>query len=299
MVTKLNEAYSPELPRWLLNGIGLLGRSSKNRARGLVTLGIDPAHSAFITAPVPTSGRDAFFKDPNKIPVYRLLNKYGNEYVYIPGVNGDDMIGYNGDMWYLKDLSRKALLSMTTEFGYIVPDNSAKELRSQRSKNRPDNRRNNAQYQRDIYGKDENGYTDYQNPIGKEWVTQPGYDKSGYKLDPEKYVRKLNEIGLDNYADKLEKYYNMIVDAQKSVADALLNYDVKADLDDYYSTPLGKRARYLEDAITDYKSLTREVSAVIKRYDAGRIDESEANTLLKTWVGDYGSRIYRTIKNLK
>lgn len=294
MVIKLKEAFSKGLPQWLLKELGLLGRgSNKYWANELTKLGIDPANAEYIPADIPTSGRDPFFKDLTKLPVYRLQDNR----VYIPGYNDGGMVRYNGEYWYYKDLSRKALLSMTTEFGYLVPSNEVAELRKQRKANKPYDRKKAAQHRQPEYNNTkEDGSRDWDNPSGYKWVTNSGYDKSGYKLDPEKYVRKLNEIGLNNYSAKLKKYYNVIVEAQKSVADAVLNFDVRSTSD---GIELRDLTHYLGNAISNYKSLSREIDILLKEVNSGEESREEADRYLSRWTSRYGERIYDSINELK
>lgn len=301
MVIKLTEAFSKGLPQWLLKGLGLLGRgNNKYWANELTKLGIDPANAEYIPADTPASGRDPFFKDLTKLPVYRLQDNR----VYIPGYNDGGMVRYNGEYWYYKDLSRKALLSMTTEFGYLVPSNEVAELRKQRKANKPYDRKKAAQHRQPEYNNTkEDGSRDWDNPSGYKWVTNSGYDKSGYKLDPEKYVRKLNEIGLNNYSAKLERYYKMIADAQSKLSTVLTNYDLQSDLDNRYGSwssgsPFKDLANYLDRAIYSYKELVRDINRALKQREANpeRYATSE-DSFLSAIFASSGGQIYRSIRD--
>jgi hypothetical protein len=131
---KLKEEYSPDLPQWLLRAFGLNRNNRYNAAKThFKTAGINLANAKYVPADIPAGGRDAFYKDSNKIPVYRL-NFDGQTAVYIPGVNDDDNVWVNGRYQRFKNMSKANLLNHTEDFGYIEydPEMDPRHIQKQR-----------------------------------------------------------------------------------------------------------------------------------------------------------------------
>mgnify|MGYP003291276341 CR=1 FL=1 len=135
----------------------------------------------------------------------------------------DDMnVSENVDRFYVNDMPMKDILDLAIEFGYIDLNDPTNKMNAKRVE-----RSNLAYSLRDVtrdrekgqhavyhhtYGKKPDGRTDWNNIVSTSisWVTKDGYDKSGYKLDPEKYRKMLDDVGLENYGARLQSYYNKL-----------------------------------------------------------------------------------------
>ena len=304
---KLREDYSESIPQWVLNGL----RLTRDRGWGaskFADKGIDMSTAKFVPAEPPRSGRDPFYHDGNKFPVY-LLDFNGRTTVYAPGINDNEEVYWDGKYTKLRNLSKKTLLNHTDDFGYIEYDSKKdpRTLQVDRSAAKQGanlDRRKNAQKPRNVYGDKTTkwGTKSYEddNIIGRKWITEPGYDKSGYKLDPEKYVRQLNSMGLKTYAQKLRKYYTAIKKTQADLAKAISSADI--DNKNYKSadgfgrnvmSDVNRASNYLESAIVEYRSIQQRIDRIVNK--EGWSDEQKDQYLRDGW-GTSGKTLYDYLK---
>lgn len=241
----LTESYN-NLPDWLISFLDS-NREGTSIKKTLSNRGIDLHNCSYTRAPFPRSNRDPVLKDDTKLKIFKLHNG-GDEQIYIFGVNNPYMKRPNSMDWrYVNEMPIRDILDLAIEFGYIDLSNEANKMGSKRYE-----RRNSAYALRDItrdrengqhpvyrheYGKRPDGSTDWNNIVGTSvsWVTTKGYDKSGYKLDPDKYRKMLDNVGLDTYGARLQSFYNKI-EAVRARIIALMsnlkfdgNYDYKVE----------------------------------------------------------------------
>lgn len=165
--------------------------------------------------------------DINKLWILELRcpYSYGSGtflHVYIPGVSSTDeevMLGQRRRK--LSNVALKTLIPMIQRAGYIDLTDSSN--RSHEIKNA---RRSSKEFVRDYskvqhpvkrnieYGLKPDGTKDYNNILSYdiEWITHKGYDKNGYKLDPDKYIRLLNDVGAENCGARLDRMFNQLED---------------------------------------------------------------------------------------
>ena len=102
-----------------------------------------------------------------------------------------------------------------------------------------------------------------------------GQDKSGYPLDPEKYVKMLDNVGLDTYAARLESYYKKIESARTRLIALFSKFD--ANDSDKYRT-YGSFSRNVHEdiaeamnswsrAIKSYQNVKNEVALIVSQHE--------------------------------
>lgn len=257
----------------------------------LTKMGVDLARATFISGQLPRNARDPAFKDPTRVAVFRMVDRVGGSYevIYIPGVTDPDVYPDENNRWNrysASAISKKKLLELTIEYGYIDMNdarNSNLALRKERSDAKRDMVvRDRAAGQTAVrtnveYGKDERGYNDFNNVVSYDikWVTKPGYDKSGYKLDPDKYGRMLDDAGLDNYAVRLEMLNKklegvrsrIIALFQQYTARDSANYKSKDSWDNGIYADLSRVTQDFSRAITAYVTLEKSIDSILTRGD--------------------------------
>lgn len=318
----LNEDFGT-FPEWLKSFL-LKNKSVKD---SLAKRGIDLAHATYISGQLPKNARDPAFKDLTKLAVFRMYESIGSKYevVYIPGVTDPDVYPDELNRWTryrASTISKKKLLEMTIEYGYIDlndPRNSNLKLRTDRyaaKQGMIDRDRRAAQHATRTnveYAKKENGRTDWDNPISWDikWVTKKGYDKSGYPLDPDKYGRMLDRVGLDDYAIRLEMLYNKIEACRSRLVAVMTKYTAADSMtvhvqNSWERNIFGDIHRIVADfsrAIDSYRELQDTVNELV---DADDIDNNEKDRRIKNafqWVGkrvrDYLNEVSSGLKGVE
>ena len=264
----------------------------------LTKMGVDLARATFISGQLPRNARDPAFKDPTRVAVFRMVDRVGGNYevIYIPGVTDPDVYPDESNRWARYNasaISKKKLLELTREYGYIDMNdsrNSNLALRKERSDAKRDMvyrdrkagqvpQRTNVQY-----AQDERGRTNWDQPISWDikWVTKRGYDKSGYPLDPDKYGRMLDNVGLEDYSTRLEMLYNKIETARTRLIAVMNQYSVSDSTkvrvkSSWERNIFGDIARIAQDfsrAIDAYQELQDSVQQII---DASDMEDTEKN----------------------
>lgn len=291
------EAYGIESEQPLVESFGdfpdwLVSFLNKNAGvkRELSKKGIDLHNAKFIEGQLPRNAFDPVFKDTGRLSVFRLDSEYSGDKVYIVGFNSPEVrIKNPSGGWEYREvtkIAKKTLLDHTLDYGYIDysdPSSSSLALRRERANARYGvNDRDPAKGQRPIktnieYGTTARGTRDYDNIISYDikWITDRGYDKSGYKLDPDKYGRMLDDAGLDNYAVRLEMLNKklegvrsrIIALFQQYTARDSANYKSKDSWDNGIYADLSRVTQDFSRAITAYVTLEQNIDSILKRGD--------------------------------
>lgn len=269
---ELKEDFSPSFPKWLVNAI-----KKYNIGDYLSKQGIDLNKAEFIESDPPVNGWDPKAKDPNLIKVFYLKDdneRYPNYRLYIPGYYGDteqfDLSGnYKGIQ--LKTYSMKQLANHAEAFGYIDISDSKnttfkirKERRDVQAGDVNLKRDANKQYsKRDIvsYPKDERGFTDWRNPIlgDLKWVTNKGYDKSGYKINKDKYKEILKKLKAENYQASIEEALNKLEDYRSRLIKAISSINLKDSKD---LSVLRSASDYLYRMVESYTDIVKALERI-------------------------------------
>lgn len=300
------EAYGIESEQPLVESFGdfpdwLVSFLNKNASvkRELVKKGIDLHNAKFIEGQLPRNAFDPVFKDTGRLSVFRLDSEYSGDRVYIVGFNSPEIRiknSYGG--WEYREVTKvakKTLLDHALDYGYIDysdPSSSSLALRKERSDARygmddRDPKKGQHAIKTNIeYGTKSNGRTDYDTIVSYDikWITDRGYDKSGYKLDPDKYGRMLDDAGLDNYSVRLEMLNKklegvrsrIIALFQQYTARDSANYRSKDSWDNGIYSDLSRVTQDFSRAITAYVSLEQNIDSILKR-DAEEGDDENWN----------------------
>lgn len=255
--------------------------------------GLDLANATFISGQLPRNARDPAFRDPSRLAVFRMSDRPGGRYevIYIPGFTDPTVYPDENNRWNRYNasaISKKKLLELTLEYGYIDMSDSSNSnlaLRKQRydaksgmiSRDRAAGQtpqRTNVQY-----GTYEDGRTNWDDVIGYDikWVTKRGYDKSGYPLDPDKYGRMLDKVGLEDYSVRLEMLYNKIESARTRLIAVISKYSV-AD-----STKVKVRSTWERNIFGDIARIAQDFSRSIDTY---RDLENDIQEIVNSQISD-------------
>lgn len=269
---ELQEDFSPSFPKWLSNAI-----KRDNIGDYLSKQGIDLNKAEFIESDPPVNGWDPKAKDPNLIKVFYLKDdneRYPHYRLYIPGYYGDteqfDLSGnYKGIQ--LKTYSMKQLANHAEAFGYIdISDskNTTFKIRKERNKAKSGdinlNRDSMKQYsKRDILGypKDEAGFSDWKNPIlgDLKWLTKRDYDKSGYKINKDKYKEILKKLKAENYQASIEEALNKLEGYRSRLINVLSSINLKDSKD---LNVLRSASDYLYRMIESYTDIVKALERI-------------------------------------
>lgn len=302
-------------PDWLKKFLS----KNKNVKLRLTKMGVDLSRATFISGQLPRSARDPAFKDPTRVAVFRMVDRVGedHEVIYIPGVTDPTVYPDENNRWArysASTVSKKKLLELTKEYGYIDMNdsrNSNRALRKERSdaksgmvvRNRAAGlspQKTNVQY-----ATDERGRTNWDEVISYDikWVTQRGFDASGYPLDPDKYGRMLDNVGLEDYATRLEMLYNKIESARERLIAVMSKYTVKDSTKVKVRNTWGRNifgdvARIAQDfsnAIDAYQELQDSVQQII---DATGLEDTEKNERIAYVFKWNGKRVREYLKDV-
>lgn len=283
---ELQEDFSPSFPKWLINAI-----KRDNIGDYLSKQGIDLNKAEFIESDPPVNGWDPKAKDPNLIKVFYLKDdneRYPAYQLYIPGYYGDtkqfDLSGnYRGIQ--LKTYSMKQLANHAEAFGYIDISNSKntnfklrKERRDAQAGDINLKRDSNKQYsKRDIvsYPKDERGFTDWRNPIlgDLKWVTNKGYDKSGYKINKDKYKEILKKLKAENYQASIEEVLNKLEGYRSRLINVLSSINLKDSKD---LSALRSASDYLYRMVESYTDIVKALERIESKDGLSEEDKKES-----------------------
>lgn len=303
-----------DFPSWIVRNLHLIKPY-------LLKRNIDLAHAKFIEADVPTSSRSVMLQNYTKIPVVLLNTRHNRVVLWLPGINDGDLDWWRDDGTYASSLqyvTKQELLRYAKKFGYIDTTDASNmntdlrreraELRSRGDKRRPE--KGLHPVERRVYGTTEDGRKDWDSWTTEiQWVTDRGYDKSGYPLNPQKYKKMLDDVGLDTYASRLQKYHDQIEAARAKLAELIQKFDVLSSsnfVSDAYSSfdrnifsAISHAISLLSSAIYEYQNIKTSVERILERpddyYDTHNYTRDEAIKSTFEWNG---KRLREAIKDL-
>ena len=179
----------------------------------------------------------------------------------------------------------KQLANHTEAFGYIDISNSKntnfklrKERRDVQAGDINLKRDANKQFsKRDIvsYPKDERGFTDWRNPIlgDLKWVTNKGYDKSGYKINKDKYKEILKKLKAENYQAAIEETLNKLEDYRSRLINVLSSMNLKDSKD---LSAVNLASDYLYRMIESYTEVVKALERIESKNDLSEEDKKSA-----------------------
>lgn len=179
----------------------------------------------------------------------------------------------------------KQLANHTAAFGYIDISNSKntnfklrKERRDVQAGDINLKRDANKQFsKRDIvsYPKDERGFTDWRNPIlgDLKWVTNKGYDKSGYKINKDKYKEILKKLKAENYQAAIEETLNKLEDYRSRLINVLSSMNLKDSKD---LSAINLASDYLYRMIESYTEVVKALERIESKNDLSEEDKKSA-----------------------
>lgn len=218
---------------------------------------------------VPLSHKDPIFSDESKIPVYRLCGEHDGTQVYIPGVNGSWDFKLSDKNRELHNYSVKMLLEHCISFGYFEKkDFNVAGLRNDRAESRKDAviRGKGQHFEWDTeYAKKPDGSTDYHKRIRTgtgDWYQTRGQDKSGYVIDPEKYKKLLDSVGLNNYSLRLEAYAKRVEKVRTGYIALLSSMPINRSTK--ISRGIARLSDYVNDTIDYYIKLTLNIERILR-----------------------------------
>lgn len=191
----------------------------------------------------------------------------------------------------------KQLANHAEAFGYIDISNS-KNTNFKLRKERRDaqvgdinlKRDSNKQYsKRDIVGypKDERGFTDWRNPIlgDLKWLTNRGYDKSGYKINKDKYKEILKKLKAENYQAAIEETLNKLEDYRSRLIKVLSSMNLKDSKD---LSAVNLASDYLYRMIESYTEVVKALERIESKSDLSEEDrKSSINWEVKYFLNKF------------
>lgn len=311
------------LPEWIVSKI----RSNKVIKNKLTDKGVN-LETAMVREIPPGNLTRSDLEDSSKvwfIAIQHRSNSGVSKYydLYIPGVSGgDDSIQIDSRWRTVSKLGVKTLSELASHVAYVDLNDPANNMRGLRQERKNaayarrdvdrDTARRNAQYPKKIniqYGLTPRGTRDYDTILSYdiEWLTKKGYDKSGYPIDPDKYVKILNNVGLNNYSIRLERMYSQIESLRTELANLMLQFNSE-DSSKYRTSgfsrsifdDIGSAIRDFASIITEYQRLKHDVEAIISRWkDKTQVSEEELDEEIRWTFRHNGSNVSSSIKDLR
>ncbi len=167
-------------------------------------------------------------------------------------------------------------------------------------------------FAKNIYGTDATtGRTDYDNIIGQDqyWVYEKGYDRSGYKLDPYKYTRMLDTVGMKDYSVRLKSFYKRI-EAQRERLIAVMSkfntgnatrFVAKSTWAQTIFEDIADAMKALSNAISYYTRLEKQLDDIVnpRRPIEGEEDAKEQEQSVTWTFQQHAPQIRRYLDEMK
>lgn len=272
----LLEDYTKSMPQWLRNFLNS-NTDRANELKSLLTGGpsrskysigreaiqetgpIDLNNANFISAPVPTSPRDKLLRKPY-IPFlhlnysHRRSNEGMVEDVYVIGINDEQNQDWDYNGTEYGKVSKTDILGYTVNFAYLDSNDPKNfvdfELKGERS-----------QAKQGAITRMTQSQIDKINQTGRRFRSDY-VDKSGYKLDPNNLIKKLNAYNKANYSKVLKNYYNRLMLLRKGLHKELVALDIKNPR--YDEEAVRDAHERLFNAIDTYRALVNNLEDALK-----------------------------------
>lgn len=292
-IADLKEDFSNNMPYWLYNTLkSRYGRTLRDK---LLRKGINLSNVKVTVRSVPSFTEYNQLIANNVLPILLL----DHNTVYIPGINNDETFEINGRYRRLGNVSIETLLSKATSFGYIDlnnPDNLITNLKQERKLAKQGAEfRGKGQWQDYPTLKNSEGYTIYKNnkPVYDKttsaWITSSTLDKSGYLLpDPDKYAKKLDNVGLSDYGVRLKSYYKKLTDLKNNIIDRIISLDITDSESRQTSQKLRNALSNLDDAAHGYRELTRGINRVLDKDISDQAKDQQIHDIFSKDAGWFG-----------
>jgi hypothetical protein len=279
----LSESYSSSMPPWLRKWLETKDNDNESNSEyrrkysnqperfkrnllryevgdnfGLLNL----ADAEFISAPVPTYSRDPNLKD-SKIPVFHIRQENPiNEFVYIPGINDDSELFLDSNRWNtiaVSKLSMTRLLPYVVNFAYVDKSNPNNFTRQTRNRREDEKKGRITRLSREK-SKEEEDNLARRGPSGTRV-----YDKSGYRLNPEELIKKLNQRKLSKASEQVKMIYERI-SAMRSYLHKVL---VKLDIDNpnYQEKQIREVYNSMFRVIEEYRTFSEDLKNSLNNKD--------------------------------
>lgn len=238
----LKEAFNKSIPGWVKEFVQRELKSDKYKNIWQFNTEWDKA--MFINEPAPDKWK--FSSDSTKLEFFHLarevegldgsitseknlrlsdgtfifapsLYHYASNIYYDPGT-------YNSKYRKLIYANYQKWKPFILDYGYIAPEYvDVNDIRKARADRQPTDTR----YDYNTLGK-QTYRGQYKNTWTDQWNNFSSYDKSGYRLDPDKYKRMLAKLRSENntYAKNVVEMKDKVVALKKEVADIIANADI-------------------------------------------------------------------------
>lgn len=302
------------LPAWITSKIN----PRKEIKQKLSAQGVNLKSAIAIPFP-PGNLTKSLLEDCTKV-WFIAIKDGSSETLLIPGIwNDDTPIVINNRWRSTGKLGVKTLAELATKVAYIDLTDPANNVRALQRDRRNlahgikdidrDVARKHAQYpakRNVVYAKNPDGYNDYDHVLSYdiEWITHRGYDKSGYPLNPDKYVKLLNEVGLNNYSIRLERLYSQLEAIQLDLSTLMTQFSLENSTK--YRTSgfsrsifndIGSAIRDFADLVSNYQRLKTDIDRIINNKE--NLSEEDMNDHIKFTFQYDGSRLSSSIRDLQ
>ena len=263
----LKEDFDPSMPSWLARAIKMKNTNSMGHNDFNYTMPLDTMK--WKVEPFPEKGKLDNIGDDEYIAM--LIDTSGDEHkgdyiVYFPAayIGNDETIYINGRNRRIDSMSLRALAPYVKEYAHTVGNVDAGRNVRQKQTDR-DNAKSGSVDRIDKTNRYNYGYN-------------TKFDKSGYIVDPDKYVKLLAQLHQQDYANRLEDLYVVLSDVKNKIKDFMSADDFLPDAKDdtsAYSVGSKSKAKYFNEisknynnAISNYKHAIDELDNISKSKNA-------------------------------
>ena len=263
----LKEDFDPSMPSWLARAIKMKNTNSMGHQDYNYKIPFDTMK--WTVEKFPEKGKLGDIGNGEYIAL--LIDASGDEHkgdyiVYFPAayIGNNESIYINGRNRRIDSMSLKALAPYVKEYAHAIDtSNSVKDVKQKQI-----NRANAKSGSVDRIDKTDRYSYGYNTK----------FDKSGYIVDPDKYVKLLAQIHQQDYANRLEDLYVVLSDVKNKIKDFVSADDFLPDAKDdasAYTVNSKSKSRYFtqisnnyNDAISNYKYALGELDNISKSKNA-------------------------------
>lgn len=271
-VTSTNEAllkedFDPSMPSWLARAIKMKNTNSMGHKDYSYNIPFDTMK--WTVEQFPEKGKLGDIGNGEYIAL--LIDASGDEHkgdyiVYFPAayIGNNETIYINGRNRRIDSMSLKSLAPYVKEYAHAI-DTS-------------DSVKNVKQIQMDRANAKSGSIDRIDKEDRYRYAYATKFDKSGYIVDPNKYVKLLAQIHQQDYANRLEDLYVVLTDVKNKIKDFISADDFLPDAKDdasAYTVYSKSKSRYFDqinksynDAISNYKHALGELDNISKSKNA-------------------------------